>query len=249
MIRSTIRAAVIAATLALLGQRGIAGSTIEADAQRSGVAKTTIYRQGADQPALVLDAIASTLRAPPDPDTGTLREDLGPATRRARHSTANQPGGCADAGPDRRRPTRPGVRGPAPARGNPPPPRRPGCNTHGIHRGGLPAGTDPGEVLDLLAGPIFYRRWVSFGTVDQTFTTLTVDPVLAAYTSQSPASGSTPAGPPAARTRSPKTKVSQPLLSGRLAHIPNRTTTTAAGSSRTCPNLRHWLTTSFIYPC
>lgn len=74
MLRS--RAAVLAATLDLLVQRGITATTLEAVAQRSGVAKTTIYRHWDDQPALVLDAIASTLHQPADPDTGTLRQDL-----------------------------------------------------------------------------------------------------------------------------------------------------------------------------
>ena len=74
VIRS--RTAVISATLDLLAERGITGTTIEAVAERSGVAKTTIYRQWNGQPALVLDAIGTTLHPPTDPDTGTLRGDL-----------------------------------------------------------------------------------------------------------------------------------------------------------------------------
>lgn len=179
---SRSRAKVIAATLALLSERGIAGSTIEAVAARSGVAKTTIYRHWADQPALVLDAIASTLHPPADPDTGTLREDLvrllgglGAALHTS-PAAALMPA-LIDAA----------QRDPAFAALH----RREATHRHrvvldvitrGINRGELPAGTDPGEVLDLLTGPIFYRRWVSTGQIDQTFTTHTVDHVLAGYT-------------------------------------------------------------------
>lgn len=59
------RTAVIAATLDLLAERGITATTIEAVAERSGVAKTTIYRQWDRQPELVLDAIGTTVRTPP----------------------------------------------------------------------------------------------------------------------------------------------------------------------------------------
>lgn len=53
--------------------------------------------------------------------------------------------------------------------------------TCGIHRGELPQGTDADDVLDLLTGPVFYRRWVSTGAVDQQFTTRVIDVVLAGY--------------------------------------------------------------------
>src|SRR3712207_7645107 len=74
MLRS--RAAVLAATLRLLAERGIAGTTIEAVAETSGVAKTTIYRQWNSQGGLVLDAFDSIVQPPPDPATGSLRTDL-----------------------------------------------------------------------------------------------------------------------------------------------------------------------------
>src|SRR3712207_6176255 len=70
------RATVLRTTVALLAERGIGATTIEAVAERSGVAKTTIYRQWDSQAALVLDALDSVLRPPADPATGTLRGDL-----------------------------------------------------------------------------------------------------------------------------------------------------------------------------
>ena len=179
MLRS--RATVLDTTLRLLAERGIGATTIEAVAEHSGVAKTTIYRQWDSQAELVLDAFGSILRAPADPDTGSLREDL-----------VGLLGGFAQAlctGPA------PGLmftlidaaeRDPAFAALH----RREAEIRHavilaviirGIERGELPAGTDPADVLDLLAGPIFHRRAVSAGTVDPAFAEHVVDLVLAAY--------------------------------------------------------------------
>lgn len=176
------RAAVIAATLDLIAERGIAATTIEAVAERSTVARTTIYRQWDSQPALVLDAIGTMLHTPTDPDTGTLRGDL-----------LDLLGGLADA-----LTTSPAAalmpalmdaaeRDPAFAALH----AREATQRHevvrvaiarGIDRGELPTGTDPGEVIDMLTGPVFYRRLVSAGTVDRAFAQRVVDHILAAYT-------------------------------------------------------------------
>jgi hypothetical protein len=51
----------------------------------------------------------------------------------------------------------------------------------GVARGELPAGTDPADVLDMLAGPLFHRRSVSAGRVDTAFAERVADRVLAAY--------------------------------------------------------------------
>ena len=176
------RAAVIAATLDLIAERGIAATTIEAVADRSTVAKTTIYRQWDNQPALVLDSIGTLLHTPKDPDTGSLRGDL-----------LDLLGGLADA-----LTTSPAAalmpalmdaaeRDPAFAALH----AREATQRHdvvrvavtrGIHRGELPPGTDPGEVIDMITGPVFYRRLVSAGAVDRAFAQEVVDRVLAAYT-------------------------------------------------------------------
>jgi AcrR family transcriptional regulator len=175
------RAAVLDAALALLAERGIAGTTIEAVTERSGVAKTTIYRQWDSPAALVLDAFDSILQPPTDPDTGTLRGDvLDLLTGFARGLSTGPATGLMFALIDA------AERDPAFAALH----RREARARHavilaviarGIHRGELPAGTDPTEVLDLLAGPVFHRRAVSAGTVDEGFAARVVDRVLAAY--------------------------------------------------------------------
>ena len=175
------RTAVIAATLDLLAERGIAATTIEAVADRCGVARTTIYRQWNGQPALVLDAIGTILPTPPDADTGSLRGDLlallgGLTDALATGPAAGLMPALIDAA----------ERDPAFAALH----HREATQRHqvvhaaiarGIKRGELPAGTDPTEVLDMVTGPVFYRRYVSVGTVDRDFAQRVVDQVLAAY--------------------------------------------------------------------
>lgn len=57
--RAKSRARVLAAAVELLREDGLSGLTIEAVAVRSGVAKTTIYRQFADRDELHLSAVHS----------------------------------------------------------------------------------------------------------------------------------------------------------------------------------------------
>jgi len=175
------RAAVVAATLELLTERGVAATTIEAVAERSGVAKTTIYRHWPGHAELVLDAFATLLRPPADPGTGSLRGDLIDLVAGLAHAMSAGPAAglmlsLIDAA----------ERDPAYADLH----RREARARHavildvidrGIRRGELPADTDPAEVLDLIAGPVFHRRAISQGPLDTPFATRVVDRVLRAY--------------------------------------------------------------------
>jgi len=175
------RRTVLATTLRLLAERGIAGTTIEAVAEHSGVAKTTIYRQWDGQATLVLDAFDSILHLPPPPATGTLRDDLVQLLTGFSVALSTSPAtglmfALIDAA--ERDPTFAALH------------RRQAQSRHaatlevitrGIRTGELPPDTDPAEALDLLAGPIFYRRAVSGGTVDPELAERVVDHVLAAY--------------------------------------------------------------------
>ncbi|MBU8861676.1 MULTISPECIES: TetR/AcrR family transcriptional regulator [unclassified Micromonospora] len=175
------RALVIDTVLALLAERGVAGTTVEAVAERSGVAKTTIYRHWDGQAALVLDAFAGVRSPPADPDTGTLRGDLlalvtGLAAAVSRGPAAGLWFALVDAA--ERDPRLRELH------------HREAETRHGVilriveravARGELPRGTDPAEVLDLLAGPVFYRR-ATRGDVDRRFAERLVDRVLGAYT-------------------------------------------------------------------
>ena len=69
--------AILAATVELLAERGLAAMSIEEVAARAGVGKTTIYRRWPSKGLLALDAFVASFRAEqPLPDTGTLRGDL-----------------------------------------------------------------------------------------------------------------------------------------------------------------------------
>ncbi len=70
------RAAVMQATVALLGEVGHSGTTIEAIADRSGVAKTTIYRHWPTRAQLLIDAFHSGVEHVDQEPTGDLRGDL-----------------------------------------------------------------------------------------------------------------------------------------------------------------------------
>jgi AcrR family transcriptional regulator len=74
--------AIMAATVNLLAEKGLAGMSIEEVAKRAGVGKATIYRRWPSKGLLALDAFVEAFREQqPLPDTGTLRDDLIAALR------------------------------------------------------------------------------------------------------------------------------------------------------------------------
>ncbi len=114
------RAAVVEATLALVAEVGIGETTVDAIAERSGVAKTTIYRHWTGKPAIVLDALSSVMAPPADPDTGTVRDDLVVLLEGFATACPTVTGAPADLDDGGRR-TRSRRRPPAPRRGGRPP--------------------------------------------------------------------------------------------------------------------------------
>jgi AcrR family transcriptional regulator len=79
-----VRAAVIAATLAELADRGYSGVSLDGVAVRAAVHKTTVYRRWRTKEALVLDAmLAQAGLTVAVPDTGSLRGDLLELARRS----------------------------------------------------------------------------------------------------------------------------------------------------------------------
>jgi AcrR family transcriptional regulator len=72
-------AAILAAALDLVAERGYDGMALDEVAARTGRAKTTIYRRWATKEELVLAALRGVGRPPEAellPDTGSLRDDL-----------------------------------------------------------------------------------------------------------------------------------------------------------------------------
>ncbi len=177
VVRSRRRA--LAAALDLVAERGVAGATVEAVSARSGVAKTTIYRQWPNQAALVLDAFRTVAPDPPQPDTGTLHGDLVILLRGLTEALSTGPAGALMPAlieasgrdldfarlhaEDTERRHRPVL----------------AVLARGQERGELPPDTDLDDLVDLLAGPVFSRRYVSIRPVDATFADHIVTWVLA----------------------------------------------------------------------
>ena len=67
---------ILATTLELLVDTGYAGLRIETVARRVGCGKPAVYRRYASKPELVAAAVLSTIEDRPEPDTGSLEEDL-----------------------------------------------------------------------------------------------------------------------------------------------------------------------------
>jgi AcrR family transcriptional regulator len=67
--------AILEATLRMVGEHGVAGTTIEGVAAEAGVGKTTIYRRWKTKTELIIAAV-SQLAPDEPPDTGSFRGDL-----------------------------------------------------------------------------------------------------------------------------------------------------------------------------
>lgn len=93
-VRSPRKAAQIyAATIEHLAQVGYADLTVEAVADRAGVNKTTIYRSWPSKDELVAAAVTGAAALEfPIPDTGTLRGDLVEVVAAAARLLAGEPG-------------------------------------------------------------------------------------------------------------------------------------------------------------
>ncbi|MBB5916118.1 AcrR family transcriptional regulator [Nocardia transvalensis] len=152
-----VRAAVLAAAVDELSERGYAAFTVDAVAQRAGVHKTTVYRRWPDRDALIADALDDSVAAEiPIPDTGSLDEDLRTLAR-SLVAWINSPSGRAV------------LAVMVPAAGSPAPPdttrhafrdrirRALPIVPRAIDRGEIPAGTDPAELVKTLVAPIYFR--------------------------------------------------------------------------------------------
>ena len=68
--------AALEATVEVLLEAGVEGTTLEEVAARSGVAKSTLYRHFGSREALIAKAARGCVTEHPTPDTGSLAEDL-----------------------------------------------------------------------------------------------------------------------------------------------------------------------------
>ena len=155
-------AAILTATTGLLAETGYGALTIEGVAARARVGKTTVYRWWPSKAALVIEAVSLALPMPTQTDTGDLRHDLLIAVRRVVHAFARTPTGAvipalaADVMSDPQlaeqfrdqliRPRRSAVVE---------------VLRRAAARGELPPDVDIDVLLDVYAGAVFYRVFVS----------------------------------------------------------------------------------------
>jgi AcrR family transcriptional regulator len=68
--------AILAATLRMVGEHGVAATTIEGVAAEAGVGKTTIYRRFESKTELIIAAVSQMAPEGEPPDTGSVPGDL-----------------------------------------------------------------------------------------------------------------------------------------------------------------------------
>lgn len=83
------RSVVLRAAADLLAEEGFEQITIDGIAERSGVARSTIYRNWPDRARLLIEAFEVVCDFPPPPDTGSLASDLGAFARLLADGLAN----------------------------------------------------------------------------------------------------------------------------------------------------------------
>lgn len=170
--------AILEATIALLGEMGWGGLTIDGIAARAGVGKATIYRHWSSKAEVAIEAFKAFIPPLADPDTGSLAEDLRTVVHHMVDGLSNSPLAAilpalvdaAERDPEVERlfkefgTTRRGVVRAIFARA--------------ARRGELRDGVDPEVAIDILVGPIFMRRLVTRAPVTKKHATAVLDLVL-----------------------------------------------------------------------
>lgn len=169
---------VLTTTFEVLGESGVGGFSIDEVARRSGVAKTTIYRQWSSREALVIDACSRISDEQAIPDTGSLDGDLTAILSNIGHllgiarwsSVLPSIVDAAERDPefaDIHRRIQHGHA--APLRE---------VIDRAARRGEIAATADRSTMIAGLMGPLFYRRWFSREPIDEQFVKSTVSNVI-----------------------------------------------------------------------
>jgi AcrR family transcriptional regulator len=173
--------AVLVATYELLTEAGLGGFSVDAVSQRSGVAKTTIYRHWPSRSALVLDACSQMGSKREAPGTGSLKGDLqalvGDLAQRLRTArwtrvlpsiidAAERDAELAELHSRLHKELMGGFSA---------------AIEHARSRGELPPVLDASQMMAALVGPLFYRRWFSREPLDEKFVKYIVENALAKH--------------------------------------------------------------------
>jgi AcrR family transcriptional regulator len=176
------QAAVLEAAKAILLEGGVAALTVEAVVERSGVARSTIYRHWDSRRELLVAALEVMLPNPRDPEIeGPLRDRLIALGEMHIERLRNAP--WAAAMPTfleatSRDPELAGVRERI-VEANSGPTRR--TLELAIERGELPADTEISEAIAQIAGPVLFRHLIVCDPLDKEFVRRNVDRFLAGF--------------------------------------------------------------------
>jgi AcrR family transcriptional regulator len=151
-------AAILAAAIDLLIERGFEGMSIAQIAERAGVGKPTIYRRWSSKTEVVIAALAQLWEPPSVPDTGSTAGDLlalvrmrlQQIERSGRHLLFPRLAAELRTNPQLRDPFIKNVVGPTRDRLRI-------IFERGVERAELRADLDPGLAIDLLGGPFMFR--------------------------------------------------------------------------------------------
>jgi AcrR family transcriptional regulator len=171
--------AILQAALDLLAEDGYDGLSIEAVAQRAGVSKATIYRRWTSKAALTIDVLESIAASHSMPDTGTTRGDLHELLDRVFLAINHSQYGAVLTALASELQRNPEIADTFRSRFLAA--RRNGMLVvlrRGIERGDLRADADLDLVVDLLVGPLYYRRLVSGMPLTPEYAAAVVDAVL-----------------------------------------------------------------------
>jgi AcrR family transcriptional regulator len=172
---------ILRATVDLLAEHGIGGLTVDTVAATTGVSKATLYRRWGSRAQLIHAAISSMQQPFVEPDSGSLREDLVLLLRQLVAYVSRRDSGrllpalvdAAARDPELavlQRQTAQAARAVYER-----------VLRRGIDRGELPADVDTALVIDLLMGPVLYRRHTMQNTVRGSYADAVIDTVLAAF--------------------------------------------------------------------
>jgi AcrR family transcriptional regulator len=177
-----VDAAILTATLALLGEAGYAGLSIAAVARRAGVGKPTIYRRWAQKSELVVEAMSSQMPGETGVRIGSVAEQLLDYATRLSVTLTRTPLGRVLPGLVAEMATDPQLAASYRARIIEPTRQlwREAVQ-RGITTGELLPDTDVEFVLDALAGPLYLRVLITGAPADPDAPRLAVQLVLARY--------------------------------------------------------------------
>jgi AcrR family transcriptional regulator len=170
--------AILEATIALLGEVGFSGLTIDGIAARAGVGKATIYRHWSSKAEVAVEAFKAFIPPLEDPDTGSFADEIRAVLLQIVDGLSNSPLAAilpslveaAERDPELERLFKEfgGARR-AVLRG---------IFTRAARRGELRDGLDPDIAVDVLVGPIFTRRLITRAPVSRKHANAVLDLVL-----------------------------------------------------------------------